>query len=82
MEGPTNLGEDYRTAFRQVYFNLLREYQGRIAYVLETGRIVLAGTGEQLLQDPQVQSAAAASRMRCSANCSPFSFLASFTPSV
>ena len=33
MEGPTNLGEDYRTAFRQVYFNLLREYQGRIAYV-------------------------------------------------
>jgi acyl-CoA thioesterase-1 len=33
MEGPTNLGEDYRTAFRQVYFNLLREYQGRISYV-------------------------------------------------
>ena len=33
MEGPTNLGEDYRTAFRQVYFNLLREYQGRIGYV-------------------------------------------------
>lgn len=33
MEGPTNLGEDYRTAFRQVFFNLLREYQGRIAYV-------------------------------------------------
>ena len=33
MEGPTNLGEDYRDAFRQVYINLLRQYQGRIAFV-------------------------------------------------
>ena len=33
MEGPTNLGVDYRDAFRQVYVNLLREYQGRIAFV-------------------------------------------------
>ena len=33
MEGPTNLGTDYRDAFRQVYINLLREYQGRIAFV-------------------------------------------------
>jgi acyl-CoA thioesterase-1 len=33
MEGPTNLGSDYRDAFRQVYMNLLREYQGRIAFV-------------------------------------------------
>jgi len=33
MEGPTNLGSDYRDAFRQVYVNLLREYQGRIALV-------------------------------------------------
>jgi acyl-CoA thioesterase-1 len=33
MEGPTNLGADYRDAFRQVYMNLLREYQGRIAFV-------------------------------------------------
>jgi len=33
MEGPTNLGVDYRDAFREVYLNLLREYQGRIAFV-------------------------------------------------
>ena len=33
MEGPTNLGTDYRDAFREVYVNLLREYQGRIALV-------------------------------------------------
>jgi acyl-CoA thioesterase I len=33
MEGPTNLGTDYRDAFRQVYVNLLREYQGRISFV-------------------------------------------------
>ena len=33
MEGPTNLGVDYRDAFREVYVNLLREYQGRIALV-------------------------------------------------
>jgi acyl-CoA thioesterase-1 len=33
MEGPTNLGPDYRDAFREVYVNLLRQYQGRIALV-------------------------------------------------
>jgi acyl-CoA thioesterase-1 len=33
MEGPTNLGTDYRDAFRQVYVNLLRQYQGRIAFL-------------------------------------------------
>ncbi|HXT69423.1 MAG TPA: arylesterase [Vicinamibacterales bacterium] len=33
MEGPTNLGTDYRDAFREVYVNLLREYQGRISFV-------------------------------------------------
>jgi len=33
MEGPTNLGTDYRDAFRQIYVNLLREYQGRISFV-------------------------------------------------
>lgn len=33
MEAPTNLGTDYRDPFRQVYVNLLREYQGRIAFV-------------------------------------------------
>lgn len=33
MEGPTNLGTDYRDAFREVYVNLLRQYQGRIALV-------------------------------------------------
>jgi acyl-CoA thioesterase-1 len=33
MEGPTNLGPDYREAFRNVYVNLLREYQGRISFV-------------------------------------------------
>ena len=33
MEGPTNLGSDYRDAFREVYVNLLRQYQGRIALV-------------------------------------------------
>ena len=33
MEGPTNLGEDYRDSFRQVYVNLLRQYQGRIAFL-------------------------------------------------
>ncbi|HEX5070116.1 MAG TPA: arylesterase [Vicinamibacterales bacterium] len=33
MEGPTNLGEDYRTAFKQVYFDLLRAYQRQIVYV-------------------------------------------------
>lgn len=33
MEAPTNLGEDYRTAFRDVYMRLLREHQRQIAYV-------------------------------------------------
>src|SRR5262245_45469289 len=33
MEAPTNLGSDYRDAFRQVYVSLLREYQGRISFV-------------------------------------------------
>lgn len=33
MEGPTNLGTDYRDSFRQVYMNLLRQYQGRISFV-------------------------------------------------
>jgi acyl-CoA thioesterase-1 len=33
MEAPTNLGEDYRTAFRDLYFDLLRSYQRQIVYV-------------------------------------------------
>jgi acyl-CoA thioesterase-1 len=33
MEAPTNLGEDYRTAFRELYFDLLRSYQRQIVYV-------------------------------------------------
>ena len=33
MEGPTNLGEDYRTAFKQLFFDLLRAYQRQIVYV-------------------------------------------------
>jgi acyl-CoA thioesterase I len=33
MEGPTNLGDDYRTAFKQLYFDLLRAYQRQIVYV-------------------------------------------------
>ena len=33
MEAPTNLGEDYRESFRQVYLNLVRQYSGRIIYV-------------------------------------------------
>jgi acyl-CoA thioesterase I len=33
MEAPTNLGEDYRDAFRGVFVNLLREYQGAIVFV-------------------------------------------------
>jgi acyl-CoA thioesterase-1 len=33
MEAPTNLGDDYRTAFRQMYFDLLRAYQRQIVYV-------------------------------------------------
>ena len=33
MEAPTNLGEDYRTAFRGVFLRLLREHQGEITYV-------------------------------------------------
>ena len=33
MEAPTNLGPDYRDSFRNLYINLLREYQGRISFV-------------------------------------------------
>jgi acyl-CoA thioesterase-1 len=33
MEAPTNLGDDYRTAFKQLYFDLLRAYQRQIVYV-------------------------------------------------
>jgi acyl-CoA thioesterase-1 len=33
MEAPTNLGEDYRVAFKQLYFDLLRAYQRQIVYV-------------------------------------------------
>ena len=33
MEAPTNLGEDYRTAFKAVYFDVLRSYQRQIEYV-------------------------------------------------
>jgi acyl-CoA thioesterase-1 len=33
MKAPTNLGEDYRTAFEALYFDLLRSYQRQIVYV-------------------------------------------------
>jgi acyl-CoA thioesterase I len=33
MEAPTNLGEDYRTAFKALYFDVLRSYQRQIEYV-------------------------------------------------
>jgi acyl-CoA thioesterase-1 len=33
MEAPTNLGEDYRTAFHDVFIDLVREYKGDIAVV-------------------------------------------------
>jgi acyl-CoA thioesterase-1 len=33
MEAPTNLGEDYRVPFKQLYFELLRSYQRQIVYV-------------------------------------------------
>lgn len=33
MEAPTNLGADYRDSFRSLFTNLLREYQGSIAFV-------------------------------------------------
>jgi len=33
MDAPTNLGEDYRTAFKEQYFDLLRSYQRQIEYV-------------------------------------------------
>ena len=33
MQAPTNLGEDYQTSFKQMYFDLLRDYQRRIVYV-------------------------------------------------
>jgi len=33
MQAPTNLGQDYQAAFRQLYFDLLRDYQRQIVYV-------------------------------------------------
>jgi acyl-CoA thioesterase I len=33
MEGPTNLGQDYRDAFRNAFSQLGRDYRGRISYV-------------------------------------------------
>jgi len=33
MEAPTNLGEDYRNAFKAMYFDVLRSYQRQIEYV-------------------------------------------------
>jgi acyl-CoA thioesterase-1 len=33
MEAPTNYGEDYRTSFRQLYFELLRNNQRQIVYI-------------------------------------------------
>jgi acyl-CoA thioesterase-1 len=33
MEGPTNLGEDYRASFRGVFTALAAEYKGRISFV-------------------------------------------------
>ena len=33
MQAPTNLGGDYREAFKELYFDLLREYQRRIEYM-------------------------------------------------
>ena len=33
MEGPTNLGQDYRTSFRDVYSGLAAFYAGRIRFV-------------------------------------------------
>ncbi len=33
MEGPTNLGEDYRTSFRDVFTSLAAQYKGRISFV-------------------------------------------------
>jgi len=33
MQAPTNLGDDYQTAFKQLYFDLLRAYQRQIVYV-------------------------------------------------
>lgn len=33
MEAPTNLGDDYRTAFKQLYFDLLRSHQRQIEYI-------------------------------------------------
>lgn len=33
MEAPTNLGDDYRVPFKQLYFDLLRSYQRQIEYI-------------------------------------------------
>jgi acyl-CoA thioesterase-1 len=31
MEAPTNLGEDYRGAFREIFLELIRDFRGRVA---------------------------------------------------
>jgi len=33
MEAPTNLGEDYRTAFRGTFLQLARDYRANTTYV-------------------------------------------------
>jgi acyl-CoA thioesterase-1 len=33
MEAPTNLGEDYQTAFRSVFIQLAREYRANVVYM-------------------------------------------------
>ena len=33
MEAPTNLGDDYRTAFRATFIQLVRDYRGSLTYV-------------------------------------------------
>jgi acyl-CoA thioesterase-1 len=33
MEAPTNLGEDYRTAFRATFIQLARAYRATVTYV-------------------------------------------------
>jgi acyl-CoA thioesterase-1 len=33
MEAPTNLGDDYRTSFRNVFSGLNAQYQGRVSFV-------------------------------------------------
>lgn len=33
MEGPTNLGEDYRANFRNIFIELATQYRGRVSFV-------------------------------------------------